>query len=307
MVMLLLLSHCGNAWDSQLTEKLLGSKNREAAAAAEAAGQQNWTEVGVGIDPSGQPYVQQIARGKANKEIRAGLLLVATSQVQGDVFDQSVILVIQHDENGTLGLILNKPAPLPPDEHMEISEVLEEAFGVSPRNPRATEHLLAGGPVGGPGQFMYLHGGAPEGTRKRCYTDSGSGVKFVGSNGEQIEPAHNTLPPAGELVLEGVHFQSSGAFLKCCLRDPDGPNFRAFLGHSGWGAQQLDGEWRRGAWILCDASAEAVFTSDIGRLWKDMSSGLLGVRLCSRVAHAQSEDVWSEQKTQQIGPVPTEV
>lgn len=100
--------------------------------------------------------------------------------------------------------------------------------------------------------------------------------------------------PAGEKVLSGVYFQSSAAFLRCALRDAHGPALRVFLGHSGWGAQQLDGEWRRGAWMLCEATAEAVFAPDVSRLWGELSTGTLGVRLCSRVP--QSEDVWTERK-----------
>ena len=59
-----------------------------------------------------------------------------------------------------------------------------------------------------------------------------------------------------------------------------------------WARQ--DGEWRRGAWTLCDASAEAVFTPQVGKLWEKMSVGSMGVKLCSRVP--QSEETWSEHK-----------
>ena len=41
--------------------------------------------------------------------------------------------------------------------------------------------------------------------------------------------------------MKGVNFLGSGAFLKCALRDPKGPNLRIFYGHAGWGAQQLVG------------------------------------------------------------------
>ena len=281
------------AWDSELTENLLGDRNRDIAAAAEAAGEQNWTEIGVGVNADGQTYLQQVVRGRPAEHIRAGLLLVSTSQVQGDVFDKSVVLLVKHDRNGTLGLVLNKPARLPPDEHMEIHEVLEDAFGVMPRNPRATEHLLAGGPVAAE-RVTYLHSGTPAGTRKRCYADGSGGVKFVGSNGEFFTPDQDAAPPVGEEVLGGVYFQSSSAFLKCALRDTAGPTLRIFLGYSGWGPQQLDGEWRRGAWTLCEASADAVFASDVGGLWTAMSSGEMGLRLCSRVSQAQSGTTWSE-------------
>ena len=88
------------AWDERLTEQLLGEQNRRAAEAAAAADELNWTEVGVGVGADGSPYLQQISRGQASRHIRAGLLLVATDEVRGEIFEKSVVLVVRHDENG---------------------------------------------------------------------------------------------------------------------------------------------------------------------------------------------------------------
>mmetsp|Transcript_10959 Transcript_10959/g.34602 ORF Transcript_10959/g.34602 Transcript_10959/m.34602 type:complete len:302 (-) Transcript_10959:708-1613(-) len=147
--------------------------------------------------------------------------------------------------------------------------LLESAFGVRPRNPHSARHLLRGGPVA-TGGGLYLHSGVPaEGSHEACYRAAlrGSG----GDSGEEGESA------AGSEVLPGVHFLSSTAFVRCALADPQGPQLRLFLGHSGWGARQLDGEWRAGAWRLCGATAAAVFASDVSRLWDEMTSGELGV------------------------------
>jgi len=38
-----------------------------------------------------------------------GKLLVATDEVRGPAFAQTVILLLQHDETGTLGLVVNRP------------------------------------------------------------------------------------------------------------------------------------------------------------------------------------------------------
>ena len=184
-LLLLAVKRC-TPWDAALTEKMFGEQNAEAAKAAEEAGDKNWTEMGVGVDSDGTPYLQSIARGTEYKHIRAGLLLVATSQITGEIFEQSVVLLVKHDANGTLGLVLNKPAQLPADEHLDIAEVIEEAFSVAPiRNTRATEHLLSGGPVGRE-QVLYLHSGKPAQSTRRCYSDSGGAFRLVGSNGEPL-------------------------------------------------------------------------------------------------------------------------
>jgi putative transcriptional regulator len=43
---------------------------------------------------------------------------------------------------------------------------------------------------------------------------------------------------------------------------------RAFVGHAGWGAGQLDSELERGDWILESARSEDAFTTAPGELWE---------------------------------------
>ncbi len=51
-----------------------------------------------------------ICAGVSADEMPArGKLLVATDEVRGPAFAQTVILLLQHDETGTLGLVLNRP------------------------------------------------------------------------------------------------------------------------------------------------------------------------------------------------------
>jgi len=42
---------------------------------------------------------------------------------------------------------------------------------------------------------------------------------------------------------------------------------RAFVGHAGWGAGQLDGELERGDWIVEPARPEDAFAADPKELW----------------------------------------
>jgi putative transcriptional regulator len=43
---------------------------------------------------------------------------------------------------------------------------------------------------------------------------------------------------------------------------------RVFVGYSGWGSGQLEGELDEGAWLLADAVPDDVFTSDPDHLWE---------------------------------------
>ena len=135
------------AWDAELTDALLGEENAKKAKKAEEDGATHWEEVGVGVDVLGQPYVQGIARGKRYEHIAVGQFLVSSfSRTEGGIFSQSVLLIIRHDANFTLAIMVNKPAELPASEHIETAEVLEELFGVEPLHPER-QVLLQGGPV----------------------------------------------------------------------------------------------------------------------------------------------------------------
>jgi len=45
-----------------------------------------------------------------------GKLLVATELVRGDIFVQSVVLVLHYDETGAMGLVINRPTEVGMDE-----------------------------------------------------------------------------------------------------------------------------------------------------------------------------------------------
>jgi putative transcriptional regulator len=51
---------------------------------------------------------------------------------------------------------------------------------------------------------------------------------------------------------------------------------RAFAGHAGWSAGQLDAELEREDWIVADAEADAVFTDSADDLWSNVLRKLGG-------------------------------
>lgn len=46
--------------------------------------------------------------------------------------------------------------------------------------------------------------------------------------------------------------------------------FRAYLGYSGWGPGQLEGEMKTGSWMILPADPQAVFEKDPTRVWGDI-------------------------------------
>ena len=90
------------------------------------------------------------------REPAIGRLLIATPQV-GSFFTESVVVLVDHGEHGSLGLIVNRPLEL------SLAELLSDEEGAKGHG----EPAFFGGPVA-PGQILLLvrsarplHGGAP--------------------------------------------------------------------------------------------------------------------------------------------------
>ena len=66
-----------------------------------------------------------------------GKLLVATEEVRGEVFAQTVILLLHYDANGAMGLVINRPTDILPEEVVDDVDVLSDYGGT----------LFWGGPV----------------------------------------------------------------------------------------------------------------------------------------------------------------
>ena len=56
------------------------------------------------------------AAAGADKQPAKGTLLVATELVHGDVFAQTVILLLHYDENGAMGIVVNRSTDIEPGE-----------------------------------------------------------------------------------------------------------------------------------------------------------------------------------------------
>ena len=92
------------------------------------------------------------------------------------------------------------------------------------------------------------------------------------------QPVHLGGPVAGPLmavhadsalaemeIIPGVYFAAQRENLEKLLQQEEHP-YRLFVGHSGWGAGQLENELKQGAWLTTPASVEYVFYTDLD-LW----------------------------------------
>ena len=66
-----------------------------------------WLAFAIWLVPAAAGADQQPAKGK---------LLVATELVRGDIFAETVILLTHYDENGAIGIVVNRPTDVAPEE-----------------------------------------------------------------------------------------------------------------------------------------------------------------------------------------------
>ena len=93
------------------------------------------------------------AAAHADDRPAAGRLLVATDEVGGEIFARTVILLLHYDESGAVGLVVNRPTDVAPEEVMDDPEIEDGYDGT----------LFWGGPVEMGGLRVLVRSEAPPG------------------------------------------------------------------------------------------------------------------------------------------------
>ncbi|MFX0546142.1 YqgE/AlgH family protein [Roseovarius sp. S1116L3] len=159
-----------------------------------------------------------------------GRMLIAMPGMADPRFDQSVIFVCAHSDEGAMGLVINKMA-----DDLKLSDLLEQLdIEAAPGARRLPIHF--GGPVE-PGRGFVLH-------------DAG-----YASSISTLEVSEAFAMTATLDILEDM---ASG----------EGPDSALIaLGYAGWGPGQLEGEIAENGWLICDASAKLVFGTRTPDKW----------------------------------------
>ena len=159
-----------------------------------------------------------------------GQLLVATTELEGPVFEKTVIYMVRHDvRTGATGLIVNRPLGDVP------MEVLLRQAGLPGQGAKGQVKLHVGGPV--------------EQTRLSVlHTDDYAGpdtVKVAGG------VALTTEPTILEAIVAGK-----------------GPRRAHFtVGYAGWAPGQLEAEMRAGYWIAVPSDDAILFDDAYDTKW----------------------------------------
>jgi len=162
----------------------------------------------------------------------SGRLLAATPRLGDPNFRRAVVLIVEDDvDEGTLGVILNRPTEISLDQVLEPWTELASGPQV----------VFRGGPIS-PNSALALalaHGSdEPVGWRSLDGTPMMSRIGLIDLG----------APP--ELLVGGI------------------TSMRVFAGYAGWGVGQLRAEIDEGAWFVLQGDPADAFAADPGRLWQ---------------------------------------
>jgi len=183
-------------------------------------------------------------------------LLIAMPQMLDPSFEKTVTLICEHNQEGALGIVLNRPLAI------SISEILEQ-FGLNCTTHKANDFTLMGGPVA-PDRGFVLHS-----------TESENAIKCPNWESSLI-------------VSKSLRITTSRDILEAIALG-DGPQHLKFaLGYAGWEAGQLEEELLSNAWLTVPCTNEIVFNTEPSECWK-AAANLIGIdieTLSSQYGHA---------------------
>ncbi len=159
-----------------------------------------------------------------------GRLLLATPPLDDPNFDRSVIYMLEHHEDGAIGLVINRPSDtaleIPLDRWIDLQSTPSSVFD------------------GGPVEINAMIGLA---TTRRLLE----------------EPTEHLTPISG--VIASADLSADPALVA-----PDVDAVRVFRGYAGWGAGQLELEIEHGSWMVLDAEIGDVFSERPDELWYEV-------------------------------------
>lgn len=157
-----------------------------------------------------------------------GRLLVAAPALGDPNFSRAVVLVLDHDESGALGVVVNRPTAVP------VAEVLPSW------QPFTTEPgvLFQGGPVA---------------------LDSALGLAVLPGQGDDE-------PLGWRRVVDGLGLVDLDAPPEVIAAEM--ADLRIFAGYAGWGTGQLEGELAEGSWYVVASNPRDAFSDEPLGLWR---------------------------------------
>ena len=197
------------------------------------------------------------------KECLSGNLLVASSLVDDAFASQGVCLLVHHDADTAIGVMLNRPMR---HDAGAMLKILSDASGDSPQSAAADQRPASRLPkpaetdeVDFPGQTPTSSGGP--GPARGSKPSAGHALHFGGPLSGPVVAVHNLSEHAEAETGTGIYVAAERDHLEQIIRQNLGP-YRLIVGHVGWQSDELLRQIESGLWHVLPATPEAVFASD---------------------------------------------
>ena len=170
----------------------------------------------------------------------AGKLIIAMPTMSDPRFKRSVVCICAHNEDGAIGIIINKII-----ESLSFSKIIKQLkLKKNMNKDDYKDHIYFGGPVETERGFI-LHSS-----------------DYSSENSTSINSE--------------ISMTASTEILQALI-DGNGPNKSIVaLGYAGWGPGQLDTEIQSNAWLSVESDLELVFSAKTAEKW-DMALEKIGV------------------------------
>ncbi len=169
-----------------------------------------------------------------------GHFLISMPHMSDPYFAHSLIYVCSHDDDGAMGLIINRSTPL------DLHDLLAHLQLPHPESTRL-EPVYFGGPVQ-PERGFILHP-----------ADSGRWT--------------------GTLDVDNIACMTSSVDILQAIANNEGPTQKVVaLGYAGWGGGQLEQEMSENAWLSCPANSDIMFRTPVEERL-NAAAALLGINL----------------------------
>ncbi|OIO74241.1 MAG: hypothetical protein AUJ57_02525 [Zetaproteobacteria bacterium CG1_02_53_45] len=184
-----------------------------------------------------------------------GQLLLATPSLQDPNFKDSVVLICHHDDDGCMGLIINRPQDISMTDVL-IDLGIEGAKLLQGQSDDDMQRVFDGGPV-----------------------DDFRG--FVLHDGWQVYDSTMQITPE-------LHLTASRDVLEDLAQGEGPEHYMLILGYAGWKTGQLESELSHNDWLIAPASQHIVFQEPPEKRW-DFGARCMGIKRCqlsNQIGHA---------------------
>src|SRR6266481_9329715 len=170
------------------------------------------------------------AADKPDRGSLTGQLLIASPSMGDPRFLQTVILMVRHDGNGALGIVINRPLGDRP-----LASLLA-ALGEKDPTAAGTVRVFAGGPVE-PGIGFVVHS-----------------ADYHRAETLDID-GRVAMTPSHEILRDIGHHKGPLKFLVA-------------FGYAGWGPGQLENELAQHGWFTTPEDSQLTFDENRARVWE---------------------------------------